>query len=245
MTAKKSTNVPHPAIVSASAWRTKRVQHLKKEKKLTKLKDQLAAERRKLPMVRIEKDYVFDAPGGRKRLLDLFDGRQQLVVYHFMFDPEWEKGCPGCTGYVNAIGDISMLRDRNTNMALISRAPLAKLQRYKKKQGWTLPWVSSFGSDFNHDFHVTFDESVTPIEYGYRSKAEILTKKPSAKLKGEAHGLSVFFRVGDEVFHAYSTYGRGVENLTDAYSILDVTPYGRQEDWETSPPGWPQKPTYG
>ena len=195
-------------------------------------------------MVRIEKDYVFEGPDGKRNLSELFDGRQQLIVYHFMFDPEWDKGCPGCTGYVNALGDLSMLHERDTHFVLISRAPLAKLEAYKAKNGWTRPWFSSFGSDFNYDFHVTLDEKITPIEYNYRTKAEILARK-SPDPEGEAHGLSVFFRVEDDVFHTYSSFARGVESLTDAYSLLDTTPYGRQQDWEDSPPGWPQQPTYG
>ncbi|MDB6170281.1 MAG: hypothetical protein JWM88_3145 [Verrucomicrobia bacterium] len=241
----KDVAVPHPAIVSGSEWRAQRIKHLKREKRVTRNYDQIAAERRKLPMVRIEKDYFFEGPGGRKHLRDLFDGRRQLIVYHFMFDPARTEGCPGCTGYVNALGDLSLLRERNTHFLLISRAPLAKLRRYAKKQGWTRPWVSSFGSDFNYDFHVTLDEKIAPVEYGYRTKAEMLAHGMPGGFEGEAHGLSVFFRIGDEVYHTYSTYARGVESLTDSYRLLDTTPYGRQEDWEDSPRGWPQKPTYG
>lgn len=196
-------------------------------------------------MVRIEKDYIFDGPNGKPHLRDLFDGRSQLIVYHFMFDPAWEKGCPGCTGFVDALGDLSMLGDRDTTFTLISRAPLTKLETYKQKRGWNRPWVSSFGSDFNYDFHVTLDEKVAPVEYNYLSKAEMIAHGMPNPTEGEAHGLSVFFRDGEDVFHTYSAYARGVERLTDAYSLLDLTPYGRQEDWENSPAGWPQRPTYG
>ena len=196
-------------------------------------------------MVRIEKEYVFDGPDGKRLLRDLFDGRPQLIVYHFMFDPEWTDGCPGCTGYVDALGDLSMLHARNTTFVLISRAPLPKLEDYKARKGWTQPWFSSFGSDFNYDFHVTLDEKVAPVEYNYRSKAEMVANHVPNLTEGEEHGLSVFFRVDDDVFHTYSVYARGTERLTDAYSLLDATPYGRQEDWEDSPAGWPQKPTYG
>ena len=171
-------------------------------------------------MVRIEKEYNFEGPHGKRRLLDLFDGRLQLIVYHFMFDPAWENGCDGCTGYVNELADLSMLPARDTQFVLISRAPLDKLQAYKARKGWVRPWYSSFGTDFNYDFQVTTD-------------------------KGETHGLSVFFRIDDDIFHTYSTYNRGTESLTDAYRLLDMTPYGRQEDWEDSPSGWPQHPTYG
>lgn len=235
----------HPPVAARSEWLAQRLQLLAHEKEATRHYDRVNAERRRLPMVKIEKDYVFDGVEGRTRLIDLFGGRQQLIVYHFMFDPTWEKGCPGCTGYVDALGDLSMLAERNTSFALIARAPLAKLEAYRQQRGWKRPFFSSHHSDFNYDFHVTLDEKVRPIEYNYRSKAELIARSASGDIEGESHGLSVFFRRGDEVFHAYSTFARGVERLTDAYSLLDVTPYGRQEDWEQSPEGWPQRPTYG
>lgn len=212
--------VPSPKVVSEGDWQSQRKSLLEQEKELTRQLDRVNAARRRLPMVKLEKTYTFEGPNGKTTLLDLFEGRRQLVVYHFMFDPAWEKGCPGCTGYINALGDLSMLGQRNTSFAIISRAPLAKLEGYKKLKGWQWPWYSSVGSDFNRDFHATNE-------------------------KGEAHGLSVFFRIDDDVFHTYSTYQRGTESLTDAYALLDRTPYGRQEDFEDSPPGWPQKPTYG
>ena len=229
-----------PKVVSREEWLTSRKELLAHEKELTKHHDRVSAERRRLPMVKIEKDYAFDGPEGKRSLRDLFDNRRQLIVYHFMFDPEWDKGCPGCTGFVDALGDLSMLNDRDTSFALVSRAPLAKLEAYKTDKGWNVPWYSSFGSEFNYDFHVTLDEKVAPIEYNFRNKSEM-----ARPIEGEEHGLSVFFQSEDAVFHAYSTYARGTECLTDTYSLLDVTPYGRQEDWEDSPPGWPQKPTYG
>jgi predicted dithiol-disulfide oxidoreductase (DUF899 family) len=237
--------LPAPPTASREEWLAQRKNLLNREKELTKHHDRISAERRRLPMVRLEKDYVFEGPDGKRHLRDLFDGQRQLIVYHFMFDPAWEKGCPGCTGYVDALGDLSMLQDRNTRFVLISRAPLAKLQAYKAARGWDRPWYSSFGSDFNYDFHVTLDEKVAPVEYNYRTKAELLATESPNQVEGESHGLSVFFRAGYDVFHTYSSYARGVESLTDAYSLLDTTPYGRQEDWEDSPHGWPQKPTYG
>ena len=213
-------DLAHPPIATRDEWLAARKTLLAHEKEVTKQHDRVSAERRRLPMVKLEKTYTFDGPEGKRSLLDLFDGHRQLIVYHFMFDPEWEKGCDGCTGYVNELADLSLLSARDTQFVLISRAPLAKLQAYKARKGWDRPWYSSFGSDFNYDFQVTTD-------------------------KGEAHGLSVFFRIDDDVYHTYSTYNRGTESLTDSYSLLDVTPYGRQEDWEDSPAGWPQHPTYG
>jgi len=240
----QSTTIAHPPVVSREVWLRERKALLTEEKELTKQRDRINAQRRRLPMVRLDKDYVFDGPNGKTRLLNLFEGRHQLIVYHFMFEPAWEKGCMGCTGFVNALGDLSMLSDRDTSFVLISRASLAKLERYKAAQGWSLPWLSSFDSDFNYDFHVTQDKSVAPVEYNYRNEQE-LKERGSYFTQGEAHGMSVFFRLDDAVFHTYSTYGRGVESLTDSYSLLDITPYGRQEDFEDSPVGWPQKPTYG
>ena len=239
------SNIAHPKIVAEQEWLAARKAHLEREKALTRELDKLRAERRRLPMVKVEKDYLFETPTGKASLLELFQGRCQLVVYHFMFDPKWDKGCTGCTGYADAIGDLSMLAERNTTYAMISRAPLAKLEAYKKQRGWKIDWVSSFGSDFNYDFHVTLDEAVKPVEYNYRSKAEMKAANVPNASSGEEHGLSVFFRLGTDVFHTYSSYGRGTESLTDAYALLDVTPYGRQESFEESPTGWPQKPTYG
>ena len=238
-------SVPSPKVVAEKDWLRERKALLEHEKELTRHFDRVNAARRRLPMVKLTKTYTFDGPNGKVQLLDLFEGRRQLIVYHFMFDPAWQKGCVGCTGYVDAIGDLSMLAQRNTSFVLISRAPLPKLEAYAKEKGWNRPWYSSFGSDFNYDFHVTLDESVRPIEYDYRSKAEMEAANSPNGTQGEEHGLSVFFRVDDDVFHTYSTYARGTESLTDSYALLDRTPYGRQEDFEDSPAGWPQKPTYG
>jgi predicted dithiol-disulfide oxidoreductase (DUF899 family) len=231
------SHIAHPKIALRDEWLAVRKAHLAHEKEVTKELDRLRAERRRLPMVKVLKHYVFDGTEGKRNLLDLFAGRRQLIVYHFMFDPAWEKGCGGCTGYVDALGDLTMLNERDTTFVVISRAQLAKLQAYKAQRGWSIAWYSSFGSEFNYDFHVTLDETVAPVEYNYR-------KGPDA-IVGEEHGLSVFFRLGNEIFHTYSAYARGTENLTNAYSLLDTTPYGRQQDFEDSPAGWPQRPTYG
>jgi predicted dithiol-disulfide oxidoreductase (DUF899 family) len=237
--------IPHPPIASRDQWLAERRKLLAHEKDLTRHGDRVTAERRRLPMVKIEKDYVFDGPEGKRDLKALFDGRRQLIVYHFMFDPAWDKGCSGCTGLVNALGDLSMLAQRDTSFVLISRAPLAKLEAYRKEEGWSLPWFSSFGSDFNYDFHVTLDPQVAPVELNFRTPAELEAEVGPKGKTGEEHGFSVFFRLGDDVFHTYSSYERGNESVTDSYQLLDLTPYGRQEDFEDSPPGWPQKPTYG
>lgn len=243
-----ATNIAHPPIATQDEWLVARKELLAREKEATRARDALSAERRRLPMVRIDKDYTFMGPDGEVSLPDLFDGCRQLIIYHFMFDPRWDAGCQGCTGYVDALGDLSLLRDRDTSFAIVSRAPLAKLEAYKSLRGWSLPWYSSYGSDFNYDFHVTFDASVTPIMHNYRNAAELAeigSPIEADDQPSEGPGLSVFFRLDDAVFHTYSTFGRGVEGLTDDSSLLDVTPYGRQEDWEDSPSGWPQRPTYG
>ncbi len=241
-----TATIPHPPIVSRDQWLTERRQLLTHEKELTAHYDRVNAERRRLPMVKIDKDYVFDGPNGKQGLKDLFDGRPQLIVYHFMFDPAWEKGCSGCTGFVDALGDLSLLTRRDTTFVVISRAPLAKLDAYKAQKGWSIAWFSSFGTDFNYDFHVTLDPTVAPAEYNYRNKGEMAAAKGHDVLvEGEEHGLSVFFRFDDDVFHTYSVYARGTESLTDSYRLLDATPYGRQQDFEDSPLGRPQKPTYG
>ena len=241
-----TSTTPHPPIVSRDHWLAERKELLAHEKELTKHYDGVNAERRRLPMVKIDKDYFFDGPNGKPSLKDLFEGRRQLIVYHFMFDPTWDKGCSGCTGFVDALGDLSLLNKRDTTFVVISRAPLAKLEAYKAQKNWSIAWFSSFGSDFNYDFHVTLDPKVMPVEYNYRNKVEMAAAVGhSVQMEGEEHGLSVFFRLEDEMFHSYSAYARGNESVTDSYRLLDMTPYGRQQDFEDSPPGWPQLPTYG
>lgn len=237
----------HPPIAPREQWLAARKQLLAQEKELTAQYDRINATRRRLPMVKLDKSYEFEGPQGRVTMLDLFEGRRQLIVYHFMFDPDWEKGCAGCTGMVDALGDLSMLADRDTTYALVSRAPLAKLESYKAERGWSVPWYSSFGCDFNYDFHVTLDPAVVPLRHNYREPDEVEARQEAEPYfqKGETHGISVFFRLDDNVYHTYSAYARGVEGLSDAYRLLDITPYGRQEDFEDSPAGWPQRPTYG
>ncbi len=214
-----------PAIVSESEWRAARNALLIKEKDLTHARDALAAERRRLPMVRVEKPYSFDGPSGQVTLLDLFDGRPQLLLYHFMFAPGvngWpEAGCPGCSLFVDNIGQFTRvhLKARDTSFAMVSRAPLSNIESYRKRMAWMPPWVSAAGNSFNSDFGLTTAE-------------------------GELHGLSVFMRDGDEAFRTYFTSARGMETLGTSWSFLDLTPFGRQEEWEDSPQGRPQSPPY-
>ena len=199
----------NPPIVSQEEWLVARQALLIKEKEATHARDRLNAERRRLPMVRMEKAYVFEGPDGKARLRDLFDGRRQLIVYHFMFDPSWDDGCPSCTNLVNNLPSrLDGLHESDTSLVLVSRAPFSKLEVYKTRMNWTVPWFSSFGSDFNYDFDVTDED-------------------------GEKPGVSVFLRDGeDDVLHSYSTTGRGVDILLGTYNYLDLTPLGRQEEWE-------------
>jgi predicted dithiol-disulfide oxidoreductase (DUF899 family) len=216
-----------PPVVSQTEWQAAHEQLLAKEKEATRARDALAAERRRQPRVRIEKDYVFDGPDGEARLLDLFEGRRQLIVYHFMFGPNQDVGCDGCSLFADQVGHLAHLHARDTSFALISRAPIEKIEPYKRRMGWTLPWYSSFRSDFNVDFGVSPE---TPQEGVYQD--------------GESFGLSVFFRDGDEIFRTYFTSRRGTEALGSTWTFLDLTPLGRQETWEDSPEGWPQTPPY-
>jgi predicted dithiol-disulfide oxidoreductase (DUF899 family) len=225
-----------PEVVSREAWLAARKALLAKEKALTRQRDAVNAERRRLPMVRIDKQYAFDGPSGKATLLDLFEGRRQLVVYHFMFDPAWDEGCPSCSLVMDNLGHLAHLRARRTSFAAVSRAPRERLEPYRRRMGWTFPWYSSFGSDFNYDFHVTHDEAVAPVEYNYLGKAALVAKGEPWFTSGESHGVSVFLRDGKSVFHTYSTYARGCDLLVGTFNYLDLTPLGRQEDWE-EPPG--------
>ena len=228
-----------PEVVSRDEWLAARKELLTAEKEATRAKDALNTRRRLLPMVRIDKDYRFEGPQGQIGLTDLFDGNRQLVVQHFMFSPSWEDGCSSCTAAVDEISDglLRHLRARSTAYAVVARAPLAKLDKYRAKRGWSIPFYSSYGSDFNYDFHVTLDASVTPIEFNYRGPDDLRAAGLDWILKTddqpmEQPGMSCFLREGDEVFHTYSTFARGSEQTRDAYGILDLTALGRQESWE-------------
>jgi predicted dithiol-disulfide oxidoreductase (DUF899 family) len=220
-----------PEIVSREQWLSARRALLDQEKRLTAARDELSAQRRRLPMVKIDKPYRFEGLNGPATLLDLFEGRRQLIVDHFMFDPDWEDGCASCTGRVEQYGNLEYLHARETTMAVVSRAPWEKIERFRARKGWTFPWYSSFGSDFNYDFHVTLDEAVLPVEYNYRSAQE-WAQLGLPGLRGELHGTSVFLRDGDHVFHTYSTYARGTEQVGGTHYYLDMTALGRQEAWE-------------
>jgi predicted dithiol-disulfide oxidoreductase (DUF899 family) len=219
----------NPMVVTRDEWLVARRALLAREKAATRAKDELSAERRRLPMVEIDKEYVFEGPSGRVGLGDLFEGRSQLIVYHFMFDPEWDEGCNSCSVVADSVPHLAHLHARDTSFALVSRAPLARIEAFRARMGWTLPWYSSSGSDFNYDFHATQDEAVAPVEYNYRSKAELIETGLSYATSGETWGLSVFLRDGAQVFHTYSAYGRGAEAVLGVYSYLDLTPLGRQE----------------
>ena len=227
-----------PRVVSREEWLVARTELLAREKELTRQRDALSADRRRLPMVKIEKDYVFEGPDGRASLLDLFDGRSQLIVGHFMFHPDWDAGCPSCSAGADEMspGHLAHLHARDTTFVYVSRAPFAKLEAYRARKGWTFPWYSSYGSDFNYDFNVTLDESVAPVVYNYRTKEEYARRGEDFYFEDdealERPGRSAFLRVGDQVFHTYSVYARGLETIGGSYYLLDETALGRQEDWE-------------
>ncbi|MEV4311547.1 DUF899 domain-containing protein [Actinocrispum sp. NPDC049592] len=223
-----------PPIVSREDWLTARKQLLAEEKEFTRARDALSAKRRELPMVKVDKQYVFEGENGEASLLDLFEGRRQLIVYHFMWLFDAGEGCPSCSFLVDNMGHLSHLYARNTSLAVVTRGPLAETLAFRKRMGWTVPWFSSFGSDFNYDFHVTLDPANGATEYNF--------KQDDSGWSGEVPGVSVFLRDSDEVFHTYSSYARGGDILLNTYNYLDLTPYGRQESFEKSPEGWPQDP---
>jgi predicted dithiol-disulfide oxidoreductase (DUF899 family) len=211
--------------VSREDWLAARKQHLAKEKEFTRLRDQLSAERRELPWVRVEKSYVFEGPDGEETLADLFDGRSQLLVYHFMFGPGWEQGCPSCSFVSDHIDGANWhLPQRDVTLLAVSRAPLAQIEAFKARMGWRFKWVSSYGNDFNQDYHVSFTQDEMAqgqVYYNYG-----LEEFPSE----EAPGISVFYKdPGGAMFHTYSAYARGLDMLIGAYNYLDLAPKGRDE----------------
>jgi len=229
-----------PDIVPREDWLAARKALLVKEKELTRARDALAADRRRLPMVRITKDYRFTGPSGEVGLLDLFDGRRQLIVSHVMWnwavDPSGAEtprpvGCPSCSAGLDNLPHLAHLRARDTNLVVVCRAPLAVTEPFRRRMGWTAPWFSSAGSDFNYDFHATVDDRIAPVLLNYESDLDW-----SPARRGDYPGTSAFLRDGERVFHTYSTFARGIEQTGGTHYLLDLTALGRQEDWE-QPPG--------
>lgn len=237
-----TTDIQYPKVASRTEWLKARLALLEREKQLTRERDRVNTARRELPMVRIDQPYAFDRADGPKSLLDLFAGRHQLMVYHFMW--RWEKGqpmdepCKGCAGFADQIarGHLSTLSRGNTAFVLVSRAPLATIMPFRLRMGWNLPWFSSFGTRFNHDFGVTIDPNVAPPAYNYRTQAEHDAAGTGYFFENEPpydlHGLSCFLRRDDQVYHTYSSYARGVEDVIGPLRLLDQTALGRQEAWE-------------
>ncbi|MCO1660922.1 DUF899 domain-containing protein [Pseudonocardia humida] len=239
------TNLPE--IVSREEWLAARIELLAREKELTRARDELNAARRELPMVRVDEPYVFEGPAGPVTLLEMFEGRRQLLVHHFMWNYDLaadgtetpkDVGCPSCSATADDIGDLTHLHVRDTTLAAVSRAPQDKIGPFRARMGWSFPWYSSAGTAFNHDFHATVDERVAPVLLNYRTErqlAEVGVEWGPAR-RGDYPGLSAFVRDGDEVFHTYSTFARGLEQPGGTSAYLDLTALGRQEAWER-PPG--------
>lgn len=225
--------VEHPKVVTREEWIAARRELLAKEKSLTRQRDALAEERRKLPWVKVEEKYVFDAPSGKMSLAELFGGKSQLAIYHFMLGPDWEQGCPGCSLLGDHLDGLGIhLAQRDVRLMIVSRARLAKIADFKERMGWKFPWVSSFGNDFNFDFGV----SVAKEEVG---KEHIYNYAPMKFPSEERPGLSVFYKdAHGALFHTYSMYGRGLEDFMGLYAILDRVPKGRDEASFESPMAW-------
>ena len=246
---KSSSSIGLPPVVSRDVWLVERKALLAREKELTRLRDAVNAARRKLPMVKIEKRYVFTGSNGAVDFADLFEGRRQLFVHHFMWFEDRQTFCMGCTGAAHHTFNNPKLREvlagRDVTFVAISRAPWESIDAYRKENGWTFPWYSSHGGDFNYDFHATLDESKAPLAYNYRDKTELLAAGfPAESLKEDWPANSVFLRDGQDVYHTYSAYARGLDSLHAPDAFLDLTPYGRQEAWEDSPAGWPRQATF-
>ena len=222
----EANQMNHPETVSRAEWLVARKDLLSREKEFTRQRDALSAARRKLPMVKIDKEYVFDGPNGKETLADLFDGRSQLIVYHFMFGPDWEEGCKSCSYLADHFdGGIVHLVHRDVSFAVVSRAPLPNIEAFKKRMGWRFKWVSSYGNEFNFDYHVSFtkdEEAKGKVYYNFETTEFMCDELP---------GLSVFHKNEDgEIFHSYSCYARGLDLLVGTYNFLDLVPKGRDED---------------
>lgn len=232
-----------PEIVSQEEWLKKRKELLREEKELTRQRDKLNAKRRRLPMVEIKNKYEFEGPAGKARLLDLFEGRRQLLVHHFMWFQESNSFCPACSleadqNYNPAFFD--QMYQNDVTIAAVSRGPLERIREEKAKKGWHFPFYSSEGTNFNYDFQATIDQGRN-TSYNYHNDESL---NVFSGYEGDLPAKSIFLRDGNTVYHTYSAYTRGLDLLATHYNYLDMTPYGRQEDWEDSPKDWPQTPTY-
>ena len=227
-------NLDNHKIVSKNGWIAARKVLLKKEKEFTALRDQLSQQRRDLPWVAVDKEYVFDGPNGKETLPDLFDGRSQLIVYHFMYDPNWDVGCPSCSFWADNFNDIIVhLNQRDVTLIAISKAPFNKIAAYKKRMGWDFKWVSSYDTDFNFDYHVSFTQEELAKKKAFYN---FISQDPRTS---EREGISVFYKdLSDKIFYTYSAYARGIDILNNTYNYLDLVPKGRDEDGYDFPMAW-------
>jgi predicted dithiol-disulfide oxidoreductase (DUF899 family) len=221
-------------IVSRDEWLEARMQHLKQEKELTRLRDELSAQRRDLPWVRVDKEYVFEGSDGKTGLAELFGDKSQMIVQHFMFGPDWDAGCKSCSFWAdNFDGIIVHLQQRDIAFVVVSQAPFGRIEEYRKRMGWGFNWVSSFGTDLNHDYNVSFTPEETAageVYYNYKARKTSMTELP---------GISVFFKYAQGgVFHTYSCYERGLDMMNSAYHYIDLVPHGRDEDGLSFPQAW-------
>jgi predicted dithiol-disulfide oxidoreductase (DUF899 family) len=230
----KEDKMDNPRVVAPEEWLAARKDLLVQEKEATRASDAVEAGRRALPMTEVTKDYTFTGRGGQVSLAGLFDGRRQLITYHFMWRhpesgfPGDDQGCPTCSFLADSIGDLSHLHACDTTLVLVSRAPIVSIERFQQRMGWAVPWYSSAGSDFNYDFHVSFDEGKLPLEYNYMDQETLQRKAPYIRSGTDGPGVSVFLREDDRVFRTYSAYQRGLDSLLGTYRWLDLTPLGRQ-----------------
>ncbi|MEU7842171.1 DUF899 domain-containing protein [Micromonospora sp. NPDC049114] len=213
-------------VVTPEQWLAARKELREQERGAMEARDAVNAARRQLPWMAIEDEYVFDGRHGKARLIDMFEGRSQLIIQHFMFDPAWDEGCKHCSLLTDGIGDLAHLHALDTTFAVVSRAPIDKIEAFRQRMGWNVPWYSSHGGTFNYDFHVTLDETVAPVEYDYMDKAT-LAASGEWFTEGEAGGMSVFARDGEKVYYTYSAYGDGIDVFHTTFNYLDLTPNGR------------------
>jgi predicted dithiol-disulfide oxidoreductase (DUF899 family) len=227
-------NLDNHRVVSKDEWIEARKVLLQKEKEFTELRDQLSKQRRDLPWVEVDKEYVFDGPNGKETLSDLFDGRSQLIIYHFMYDPNWDVGCPSCSFWADNFNDITVhLNQRDVTLIAISKAPYSKIAAYKKRMGWDFKWVSSFDTDFNFDYTVSFTQEELAKKKAFYN---FISQDPRIS---EREGISVFYKdPSDKIFHTYSAYERGIDILNNTYNYLDLVPKGRDEDDYDFPMAW-------